>query len=203
MSAWAASASRSWAPRRWKAEFARDPEKWEPVFGQDHAPGKLKPFFCPRRVAPFSHGATRFLRCHCRPADGGRFRAGGFRRADPAFRRPRPERHSGRRRIGDRGRRLVFDGSGRAGLAARRLCGRAQVARVHAGAARGRQRQGRRHLFRMGRPVRPKSHHAVAADRRPGIGRRCRRRDRQRALPARLAHLDFRRAHLRQAIVRP
>ena len=41
---------------------------------------------------------------------------------------------------------------------------------------------------------RPKDHHAVAADRRSGSGRCGRRRDRARAVPARLAHLDFRRA---------
>ena len=44
--------------------------------------------------------------------------------------------------------------------------------------------------------------HAVAADRRAGSGRRGRRRDRARALSARLAHLDFRRAAVRRAAVR-
>ena len=50
--------------------------------------------------------------------------------------------------------------------------------------------------FEWAGAVRPEDHHAVAADRGPGIGRRGRRRDRARALPARLAHLDFRRAAL-------
>ena len=47
--------------------------------------------------------------------------------------------------------------------------------------------------FEWAGAVRPETHHAMAADRRPGIGRRRRRRNRRRALPARLAHLDFRR----------
>ena len=112
----------------------------------------------------------------------------------PRFADKSPSAIAGRRRAGDRGRRLLLDGPGRAGAAARGLRHGADLARIHAGAARGRQRQDRHHLFRMGRPVRPEDHHAVAADRRAGIGRRGRRRDRARALPARLAHLDFRRA---------
>ena len=74
--------------------------------------------------------------------------------------------------------------------------------RIPAGAARRRQRQDRHHLFRMGRAVRPEDPDAVATDRGAGIGRRRRRRTCRRALPARLAHLDFRRAHLCQAAVR-
>src|SRR5512143_852347 len=49
----------------------------------------------------------------------------------------------------------------------------------------------------MGWPIRPEGHHAVAIDRRSGDRRRGRRRDRARAVPARLAHLDFRSAALR------
>ena len=62
--------------------------------------------------------------------------------------------------------------------------------------------QGGRDLFRMGRPLRPEDRRAVAADRRPGSGGRLRQRDRARALPAGLPHLDFERADLRQAAVR-
>ena len=123
-------------------------------------------------------------------------------RAASALRRPLARRHPRRCRTGARRRRLLFDGPGRAGAAARRLYPGADLARISVGAARRRQRQDRRHLFRMGRRERPENRDAVAADRRPGIGRRGRRRDRARAVPARLAHLDFRRAAIRQAAVR-
>ena len=48
---------------------------------------------------------------------------------------------------------------------------------IHARDPRRHPRQGRHHLFRMGRAERPEDHRALAADRRPGIGRRVRRRD--------------------------
>ena len=70
------------------------------------------------------------------------------------------------------------------------------------GAARRRARQGRDHLFRMGRPARPDHPDAVAGDRRPGVRRRGRARDRASAIPARAAHLDLWRAAIRQAAVR-
>ena len=88
------------------------------------------------------------------------------------LRRQPAERHPGRHRARDRGRRLLLDGPGGAGAAARGLYHRPHLARVHAGAAGRHARQGGGDLFRMGRPLRPEDHHAVAADRRAGIGRR-------------------------------
>ena len=159
-----------------------------------HDPIRKWPFFRPGRVPSLRHGATPSLQCHRRSADDRGLCAGGFRRADRPFRRQKPERHCGRRRTGDRGRRLLFDGPGRAGTAARRLCGGAHARRNSC------RRCARAPTARSPSPISngpaqfdQKIDHAMAADRRPGIGRRRRRRNRRRALPARLAHLDFRR----------
>ena len=110
--------------------------------------------------------------------------------------------HPGRRRGGARGRCLLLDGPGRAGAAARRLYGGADLARIPSGVEAGHARPHRADLFRMGRHAPSADHRAVAADRRAGVGRRLCRRHRPRALHARLAHLDLGRAVVCRAAVR-
>ena len=83
---------------------------------------------------------------------------------------------------------------GRAGAAARRLYRGHHLARFLHALREGMHGQDRHHLFRMGRRQRSEDRRALAADRRAGSGRRGRRRDRPRALSARLAHLDRGRA---------
>ena len=111
-------------------------------------------------------------------------------------------RRSGRHRARARGGRVLFDGPRRTADPARRLYRRHHVARVHGGDPRRQPRQGRAHLFRVGGPRRPEDHRALAADRGAGNRRCLRRRDRPRAVPPRIAHLDRRRADVRQAVVR-
>ena len=164
----------------------------------DRDAGRLTPiglFFARAACHHSAHGATRSLSCHRRRDRGRRLRARGFRRANC---RASPTSSPSAIPV-DVELVIAVDVSysmdpDEQALQREGYVHGADLARIHAGAARGRQRQDRHHLFRMGRPVRPEDHHAVAADRRPGIGRRGRRRDRARALPARLAHLDFRRA---------
>ena len=112
--------------------------------------------------------------------------AGGLQRrlrgARAARRRQPAECRSGRYRARDRRRHFLFDGPGGAGAAARRLYRRPHLARIPQRAARRHARQGRHHLFRMGRPRRPAHRDPVAAGRRPGGGRR-RSPTRSRARP--------------------